>query len=278
MATVLVAIFALMRIIQAANIDNLPWSYDKVALWADFGTSNTSLLSDYQAEFIATHYDIVSLEKCLASPAQTGIPTEISFYKIASKMRQYASTNETKILFYFALDTCYCNCYNITNSFYSNKSMWLKNDNGNYIYQNNQPTYPCYDHTQRYVQDWWVNTVKQVMITGKQEWNITINGLFIDGLNRNFESQNVSAQRQMEYDQGILYILNETRRSFAEINDDTFVFGNGISTYNGMDNNLDMFPYLDGMLGEHYGAFEEVINSENGKINVTDILFLVWSK
>lgn len=200
---------------DCANINNLPWSYDKVALWADFGTSNTSLLSDYQSQFIATHYNIVSLEKCLADPAQTGIPTEISFYKIASGMRKYASTNELKILFYFALDTCYSTCYNITDSFYANKSMWLKDDDGNYIYQSGNSKYPIYDLTQEYVQDWWVNTTAQVMITAKQQWNITINGLFVDGVNKSFANDNVSATRQKEYAQGINSIFSPFLKSVS---------------------------------------------------------------
>ena len=273
MGPLLVAIIVYLSTINAANINNLPWTYDTVALWADFGTSNKSLLSDYQAEFIATHYDIISLEKCLAQPSSTGIPTEISFYKIASKMRKYASSNETKILMYFAIDTCYCDCYNITNEFYANQSMWWRDDNGNIIYQSGNPHYPCYDHTQQYVRDWWVQTVKNAMITAKTEWNITVNGIFGDGIRKQWNNPNISQARQDEYNQGIILLLNATRKAFAEINDDLYVIGNGISTYQTLPNNLDLFPYLDGMLGEHYGAFEEVINSQNGKINVTDLLF-----
>ena len=85
MSTLLVTIVALLQIMNGANINNFPWSYDKVALWADFGTQNTSLLSDYQAQFISTHYDIVSLEKCLAHPAQTGIQLRYHFIKWQAK-------------------------------------------------------------------------------------------------------------------------------------------------------------------------------------------------
>eukprot|EP01084_Bolivina_argentea_P076874 139359_1 len=271
------AIVCLLASAHAGSISNLPWSWDTVPLWADFGTSNTSLLDDYQAKFIATHYDIISLEKCLGQPQKTGIPTEDSFYKIASSIRKYASTQETKILFYFNIPLCLCDCYAITDSFCKNESMMFKDDNGNVIYANGDKNRPYFDHSQQSVREWWVNAVSSVMTTAKSK-GIVVNGIFGDGVYRYWNpAQNVSAKRNNEYNAGILSLLDLTRASFAQINnDDLFVIGNGLSTYPDYinpDNNLEAMAHCDGMLAEHFGAFEEVINSENGKINVTDLLF-----
>ena len=97
-----------------------------MALWADLGTQNESLFSEYQSKFAAETYDMISIEKCLGNKAKTNISTEESFYNISSQMREYATINETKILFYFAVDCAYCSCYDITDSFCNNKSMWLE--------------------------------------------------------------------------------------------------------------------------------------------------------
>eukprot|EP01083_Nonionella_stella_P080189 220213_1 len=254
---------------NGASIDNLPWSYDTVALWADFGTQNVSLLSEYQSEFIATHYDLVSLEKCLGNYRTTGIPTEESFYKIASSMRKYASPKETKILFYFATDSAICGCYKITDQFCNNQSMQFKDDYGNIISSN---AGPFYDHTQTYVREWWTNTMVSVMTTAFAR-GIIVNGVFADGSQTHFNA-NVSKQREKEYNEAVLLLFDETRKAFAEVNDDLFLYANGISTYSeaiSPGHNLQVFPHVDGMLAEHFGSFEEI--NSNGQINATDLLF-----
>ena len=72
----------------------LPWSWDTIPVWAEF-SSYGSLLTDYQAEFMATHYDVLAMNICYG-----GIPSENSFVTTAAQLRKYASHNETKILFY----------------------------------------------------------------------------------------------------------------------------------------------------------------------------------
>ena len=155
--------------------------------------------------------------------------------------------------------------------------MYFKDDFGNPIFANGDKNRPFYDHTQPFVRTWWARTVTSVMQAALGNGTV-INGIFGDGVAHQWNDVNVSAQRQQAYNEGILSLLDETRQSFAAINDDLFVIGNGISTYSEQispDHNLGVVPHTDGMLGEHYGAFEEVINAENGKINVTDLLF--WS-
>eukprot|EP01084_Bolivina_argentea_P207300 353714_1 len=260
----LITLGLLLFLVNGASIGNLPWSYDKVGLFADFWTRNTSLLSEYQSEFIATHYDIISLEKCLGDYPSTGIPTEESFYKIASSMRQYASTKETKILFYFATCTAFCKCYKITDEACNNRSMQYKDDYGNIV---GSATHPYYDHTQSYVRNWWVNAVVSVMKTAINR-GIIVNGIFADGVQAHFTA-NVSRQRQNEYNEAVLLLFDQLREAFAEINDDLFVFGNSITTYPTSvipGHNLQVLPHVDGMLAEHFGAFDEVDRS-NAQIN-----------
>ena len=112
----------------------MPWTFDTVALWADYGSSEVDLFSDYQAQFAAKTYDIISLEKCLGKTGQTGIYTEESFYKSAAQIRQYANSSETKIVFYWHATACYCDCYEHTQYILTNDSMWLYDDAGMLLY------------------------------------------------------------------------------------------------------------------------------------------------
>ena len=161
---------------------NIPWSWERVNLWADIGTQDTSLTTDYQAKFLGSHYKFISIEKCIGDPPKSNRSTEDAFYQVASQIRQYSPwingsdinntnnkqvINNTHILFYFSVSECYCKCYNITKDFCSNESMWLKNSSGYPILggkDNNDKNYPYFDMTQEYVQDWWTNAVYLLMV------------------------------------------------------------------------------------------------------------------
>eukprot|EP01084_Bolivina_argentea_P140388 246808_1 len=262
--------FIMLSSLSLANGYQLPWSWDKVPLWADFGIKNKTFpaLTDYQAKFMATHYDIISIEKCI------GEVTEESFYNISSSIRKYTSTNETKILMYFAVDVPYCSCYNVTNSVCNNQSMWFRDDAGNIIYAGNKP---FYDYAQKYVQDWWVNATTFVLKTALSK-GIIVNGIFADGLMKNFTQSNfnVSLDRNNEWQHGAFTTMDKLRNTFKKMNDDLFVIGNGIKTYSYSfpPNNygLEAMHHVDGLMYGHYGSFEEVNNHSNGTINASDIL------
>eukprot|EP01084_Bolivina_argentea_P083044 150354_1 len=256
------------------NIDNLPWSYDTVQLWANFHVANASLFTNYDAQFVGEHYNIISFAKCTGSPTKDGIPSEKVFEAIASKIRQYASTKKIKILFYFAADYAPCVCYNITQSFCANQSMYLRDDYGNIIYSNNDPQKPFYDHRQLDVRQVWVNAVTSVMNMCLAN-NIIVNGIFVDGADKQIAAQNAnfSTQSQKQYDNAIFSLLDEARNTFSAINDDLMVIANGIHTSGQRaDDWLSLMPHADGMLGDHYMAWEEVMQP-NGNINVTYLLF-----
>ena len=55
------AYFFVLRLV----LSHIPWSYDTIAVWADVGTQNTSLFSEYQSKFLGETYDWISIEKCL---------------------------------------------------------------------------------------------------------------------------------------------------------------------------------------------------------------------
>eukprot|EP01084_Bolivina_argentea_P147074 257371_1 len=263
----------LFNIIRLTYGYSLPWSYDKVSLWANFEVTNKSLLTNYQAEFVATHYNIISLGKCLANAGRTGIPSEDTFYKIAASIRQYASTNETKILFAWPINSCGCKCYNFTDTFCSNQSMWFKDDNGIPINGSGGHN-PVYDLTQQYVRDWWVNSLINVIMKGLNQ-NISINGAWGDGACKNWSDSkyNVSVERSNQYINGAMKLMDETRQKFKQINDDLFFVANGLCSHSYFsDYCTHIIPHTDGIWIEHFGAFDGVEVNNYGKLNATVLL------
>ena len=241
-------VFFFWALSYIVNGYELPWSWDKIPLWADFGTNNVSLLSEYQSQFVATHYDIISIEKCLGQPWNTHVYTEQSFYETARNIRKYSSSNATKIIFYWNTNICYCDCYNITQSVLQNKSMWFYDDYDNPLYAGSDKNRPYFDMTQSYVRSWWVNSLITI-ITGALDQNIIVDGLFADGLCNAF-NKNVSAQRAQQYNNGVLSLMDETKSALTKINSDLFILGNGLLSYSfEPDHCTHAVEHVDGVLG-----------------------------
>eukprot|EP01083_Nonionella_stella_P039761 108161_1 len=276
------AMWPYLLLLAATNAYTLPWSWDTIPLWLDFGLwdhnatlHNGSYLTEYQTKFLAKTYDIISIEKCLGNKVSQAFTEEI-FYNISFNLRRYATSNETKILLYFNVPVCFCECYAITQSFCSNESVMFKDDYGNPLYLRNDKNHPYYDHSQPYVRTWWVNTVSTIIETALKQ-HIIVDGLFADGVasaHTIAANPNVSSSRAKAYSNGQMLLLDELRAAFAAINNDLFVIGNDITMYPfAPDHNLHVLPHVDGLLGDHYMAYEEVLANEDGApINATDLL------
>ena len=266
--------FFLIVFILLINGYSFPWSWDKIPVWAFFGIDNTSLISDYEAQFVGTHYDVITLSACLGNPSITHISTEQAFYYVARQIRKYA-TNNTKILFYWNTGVCISQCYNITSTVMQNKSMWWYDDYGNPLFNGNNPSMPYYDLTQFYVREWWINSLSNI-ITAALNQGIIVDGVYADGMASLF-GPNVSEARTQEYNNAVMSLMDEARAIFNEINieydTDLFVLGNGLVTYPFWpDHLLYAVPHTDALVVEHFAAWEEV--NENGIVNATDLL--IW--
>ena len=148
--------------------------------------------------------------------------------------------------------------------------MWFRDDYGNIIYGagNN----PLYDHTQEYVQKWWANAVTSVMRTAIVDKNISVNGIFGDGITKNMSLsyKNVSKQRSEDWINGVKLTMNLTTKLFKEINDDLYIIGNAISTYsaNYPLYGSEILPYVDGVAHCHYAAYEVLYKYIKFSINL----------
>ena len=295
--------FILAVLIGVGNA-KIPWSWDKVSLWADTGTTNTSLFTDYQSKFLADNYKFITIKKCLGDPSKSGRSTEDAFYQVASQIREYSPwnnynssddntyDNNTRILFYFSISEMYCNCYNITKDFCSNESMWLKNSSGYPILGgNSNRDHPYFDMTQKYVQNYYVNTVSTVIKMALSN-GIIINGIFVDGACtiNNFQNDGINESVNIAYQNGIDSAMSQLKNNVFKsimneykllnnITIDIGVYANGLSSYSKHPNKCtNLISHSDGVFICHFGAFEEIDtkNNKNGddqvSVNATDII------
>ena len=277
---VLVAALRHLREGNAVDVD-LPWSWDKIQLFTDFGVSttnspNVSILTSNQSDFIANNYKIISIEKCLGP----GATTEEYFYDIAKQLRESSSSssssdNQTKILFYWNSAICYCDCYECGNQLLSNSSMWFKDDSGNYLFAGGDKKRPIMDQTQSYVRQWWVNSMINILKTAINS-NIIVDGIFADAVCPDFLGNNVSETRNNQLIDGIremMILANKTLKQ--EINKNMFIVGNGLHSYGyPADQCVPSLLETDGAFIEHFGAFEE-IDDKTGDISSSDLIQLM---
>ncbi len=82
-----------------------------------------------------------------------------------------------------------------------------------------------------------------------------MDGVFADGACENIAGfPNVSQSRGDQYNQGIVLLMDETKKAFSEINDNLFIIANGIHFYAFMpDHCTHIIPHVDGVLVEHFG-------------------------
>ena len=237
-------------------------------LWGDFDIRGSDYpLSTNATTFLANNYQVISLEKCLGSANSDGTyNTEAAFVDMAETLRNHASdeSNENlKIVFYWNTFICYCDCYNCTKSVYANESMWFKDDDGEAIYADSAGKRPYLDQTQEYVREWWVNSVVDVIQAARAR-NISVNGIFADGLCPYIVYKGVSTTRNNEFVLGVRKLMQLATERLKAIDEDMLILANGIkhySIYEEYDYCRDSLNYTDGAIIEHFAAFEEVDTS-----------------
>lgn len=222
------------------------WNNLYEAQFIDF-TSN-SLFSQDQAEFVATHYQIVSMEKCTGQ--SSGLKTEEAIWQTANQLK--AVNPDVKVMFYISTDNQGLNCYAAYDEFMANPSWWLTDDSGNYV--NNTQNIPEIDFRVANATNWWVN----IPFNGSVA-NTNINGVLADGTNgrcptglntTNCDSYRAAKDLAVQTLQGMF----DSNHTGGE------VIGNGIFMYTGTgfpsDYGLGVLDYSAGVMVEHVAVFE----------------------
>ena len=231
-----------------SSLPHLPWSWDTVPLWADFDIRDwrTPWFTLEQAQFMGETYAILSLEKCLGGSLwydDAELEGEEAFYELATAIRNYTTSNDTKILFYWNIDILYGDCYNYTkwiledNETYS--LMFNTDDDGDYYFATLE-TRPYLNQSSSFVREWWITTAIKIIEEGINNRNITIDGIFMDGMCtwQRYKGSGVSSSRHDALMDGNLQLLKEARDAFkSAFGDDFILLGNGLFSYTIWDNN-----------------------------------------
>eukprot|EP01083_Nonionella_stella_P020379 56503_1 len=259
MATALLLFIVSLQCIdvcRTSSINNMPWSWDTVPLQSLFGTLGQTSFTDYQAEFIATNYKVVVLSDCLSHTRTVPV-----WYRMSSQLRKYAQTEQLKIFLYFKSDMISSACFNFTGALVADPTMHLHDINGNKIYPISGNTdWVLFDFNQSRVRKWWIDHLTTIIITAKQRYNVTVNGILTDGIFKPFSD---AVYPNDVYKKNAALLAKEAQIALHSINDDTFLFACCIAPHG--NNFIHVYPYLDGIMFEQYAGFGMV--EQTGKIN-----------
>jgi len=126
------------------------------------------MFDDNEANFVASHYKIVSMEKCTGKGS--GLDTEIAIWRTADQLKSI--NPDLKVLFYINLENAGLNCYYAYHEFMANPTWWLHDDAGNVI----NPSLPYPDFRVEACRDWFVNIPFNGTVA-----NTNIDGILADG-------------------------------------------------------------------------------------------------
>lgn len=235
------------------------WKTGGDALWADFGSP--LLLASDKLSFIASTYNIVSLEKCLGHSVP--MATEDAYIITAGALKALNPTLKTMFYFHASVDISgpsFTPCYAAGQYWLAHPELWLYGDdgvtpvvNGPFLFHN-----LTLAETQRYMVDVPMGVLKRAP-------NL-FDGVFADGSLAG-PYANVSAARTAEFNTA-LYNLGLTQSlalnaARPDAPGGVQVIGNGLAQYwypnnpsFSKDDGMGMVPFYDGVCVEHFAAFE----------------------
>jgi hypothetical protein len=218
-------------------------------------------LTAAQAADVASHYRIVSVEKCTRSDAGPE-PTEFAIWDTAAQLKALDPT--IRVLFYIHTDLERIDCYAAYQTFLANPAWWLRDDAGALIFAPNSASVPRMDYTIPAARAW---------LTAIPLNNSAANAAVIDGVLADqtgsvcpAKPPRLSAARCAEQVEGKAQAMRELQALFDAANGGT-VLGNGLSMYpQHADNNWPSVLEMEGTMAEHFAVFESV--NADGSLDV----------
>ena len=228
------------------------WSNAQAMQFIDFGYQT---LTDAQAAFVASHYRIVSIEKCTGYPALT---TEAGFLRSAQLLKAHDPTVQT--LLYWDTNQGWLQCYGAKDGLLTRPDWWLRSASGAVLYVDEANGIPYLNTSVPEARAWWAGVPMAVHAANRS----LLDGVFVDGTSAWCPAQTpdcgalVSGRAAMV---ALLRALLANATGGAGV-----VLGNGLSMYSPARNNeLDSLANMDGIMLEHFAVFEQVVQ---GSLNV----------
>jgi hypothetical protein len=237
------------------------WGSVGEMLWADFaGAGYQYTLTDEQVAFVANTYAIVSIEKCFAEANFTNTEDAV----VATARRLKAVNDSVKVLMYYHVSQDFSDCYAAGRTvFNATPAWWLKDDSGA-LY--GDPSRRVHDTTLQAVLDYYpASIVNATRLPGAYPG--LLDGIFADGTGGTSFS-NMNAARLSAVDEGQKVMMNMTRAAIQTAMGPTAqVIGNGLGLYpnDPPDHGVSFLPSLDGVVWEHFLAFE-MLDPKNGSL------------
>ena len=230
------------------------FSWDTVPIAFHFGKSQ-GLLTQEEAEFVASHSNFICLEKGHAT--RTHGTTEAG---IEAEARQLKKLNPNmKVIFYWNTFLDY-SMFAAHKQYAKHPQWWLRTTTGGLDRKNGHVK--RYDLSNAEVRNWWTD------VAAKAVRDQGCDGVFMDAFPQITNPANRKLWGDEKFDaiqQGLRDIIQETRH---KIGDDKLIVYNGIRSTPSRSAGFDFPKYADAAMIEHFGYFQ----SSSKEMLLQDIL------
>ena len=259
-------LFALLLILGDAASPISAWEHNWDTLlssqFIDFGYNS---YTEPQAQFLASHYAGVSIEKC-SSPNMT----EAVVWSSSRQVKAYNPA--TRLVFYWDMDQNNLKCYAAYEVFMSNPSWWLRDDAG--VVVNVSSNQPIMDYSNVEARAWWTNVPLGGVGSPQALW---VDGVLADGAGATLSAagcyhtnSRISVARCDILVAAKSTMLRELQDLLTTINGGV-VLQNGLSYYSPPNSPPDFgkstLNDTLGVMNEHSAVFEQVLPT--GALNTT---------
>lgn len=214
--------------------------WDHVPVCIHFG--KRSALTDEELRFVASHSDLVCLEK--GHGLETYGSTEKGIEHDAIKLKTL--NPKMKVIFYWNTFLDYP-LYEAHEVYDSHPEWWLKTMDGSLDLK--QGITRRYDLSNPEVRDWWTDVAKKGVVEG------SCDGVFMDAFPQIAARANIKLWGQAKYDSiqyGLITLINLTRQKLGE---DKILLFNGIRNTKDAHEGMEYLEYTDAAMIEHFGYF-----------------------
>ncbi len=233
------------------------FSWDKIPVCFHFA-KRSSLLTEKEAAFVASHADLICLEKG-HGVNQFGY-TEDAIEQEAIQLKKY--NPNIKVIFYWNTFLDYP-LYRAHEVYEQHPEWWLKTLSGEL--DKKQGKIKRYDLSNSEVRTWWADVAEKAVKEG------SCDGIFMDAFGQVSAPSNKvlwGEEKYKDIQAGLLDIIRETRE---KIGNDKLIVYNGIRTTRERKIGDDFKDYTDAVMLEHYGQFY----SDSKECMLNDILELM---
>lgn len=218
------------------------FSWDKVPVAFHFG-KNASLMTDEEAQFVASRAGFICLEK--AHAINQFKYTEEGIEREARQLKKY--NPDLKVIFYWNTFLDYP-MFKAHEEYQKHPEWWLRKLDG--TLDKKKGRIRRYDLSNLDVRDWWTDVARKAVIEG------SCDGVFMDAFPQISAPGNKviwGIEKYNAIQEGLLNIPKETR---SKIGVNKLIFYNGIRSIPSRRIGNDYIEFTDGVMIEHFGHFQ----------------------